>query len=91
MRKLVSLAIAILFVASSLPVFAEVPAVGTDKCKMKLPFQIMADSMKVGKAKEKNQLIPLTHKPMPSTWQALKDEIKQSHENAKKESLRTPK
>jgi hypothetical protein len=83
------MAIIILFVASTIPVLAEGPAIGSGKGKVVLPFQPIADTMKLNKAKPKNQWIAPSHQPI--TWQGMKDDWKKGREDAQKESLRTPK
>lgn len=86
MRKIISLAIVILFVVSTIPVFAQSD---TGKSNPFTPFQRIADTMKLNKAKPKNQLIPMSHKPV--TLQGFVDDIKKGSEEAKGMSLRTPK
>lgn len=87
MKKIVSFAIVILFSVSTIPVFAQSSDKG--KCNPFTPFQRIADTMKLNKAKPKNQLIPMSHKPV--TLQGFVDDIKKGSEEAKGMSLRTPK
>ena len=86
MRKLAAFVITILFVASTIPVFAGDGA--CKKCDEKTPFQIIADTMKPGKVKEKNKLKPIEK---ITVFQNMSDGIKEGAEKAKGESLRTTK
>ncbi len=89
MRRLACVVIAIIFIASTIPAFAA-DASCSQKCTIKLPFQTIADTMKSGKVKPRNELRPLKAQK-PIGFQNFFDEVKEGAKVAKGESLRTKK
>lgn len=83
MKKIVTLAIAAAFVMTAMPLFAG----GESKSTEKPVFQIVADTMKPGKAKPKNQLRPVP-KEDTAIFQRCADGITEGSAKAKQTSLR---
>ena len=61
MRRMACAVIAIIFIASTIPAFAA-DANAKKCCGIVLPFQHIADTMKGGKVKPKNELRPIFQK-----------------------------
>jgi len=86
MKKIAALAIAVAFVMTAMPLFAG----GEPKSTEKPIFQMIADSMKCGKARSQNQLRPVP-KEDTAIFQHCADGIKEGSAKAKQTSLREAK
>jgi len=87
MRKILALlVVAILFVAGVMPVLADdgscASAEKSKSCGFVLPFQRIADTMTVGKAKPKNQLRPILQKV--DTFQNASEAITKTADKTRK-------